>query len=268
MSRWENLDVICRTFSNWPAIVLWRCVNMLHPSLSSLTWRTRRGTQVRTLAGDRSWGTPIEVMGCDVYRLKETLGTVEAPVFLDIGANIGAFSLALLELYPAARGYAYEPNPATFAMLVDNVRRNRLEDKIALREAAIAGRPIQTTVRLKGDVHDTALVSLLGSFGRPAAEFGDPITITTLSAVVDDIRQPIDLVKIDVEGCEYDIIRNTSDETWRTIRALVVEYHPVSGNSWQDLPRILTCAGFRLARHTPAPGTQVGILWFVREPDS
>lgn len=48
------------------------------------------------------------------------LSDIEEPVVLDIGANIGEYSIALASALPACRCYAFEPNPITFERLTLN----------------------------------------------------------------------------------------------------------------------------------------------------
>jgi FkbM family methyltransferase len=53
--------------------------------------------------------------------LPRILSDVKEPVFLDIGANIGEYSIALARAFPTCRCYAFEPNPITFKQLSLNI---------------------------------------------------------------------------------------------------------------------------------------------------
>ena len=50
--------------------------------------------------------------------------------WVDIGANLGIFSIALALANPNATGWAFEPNPVTFAHLVSNIAANGLAGRI------------------------------------------------------------------------------------------------------------------------------------------
>src|SRR5688572_13598445 len=56
-------------------------------------------------------------------------------VFVDVGANVGAFSLIASE-QSAARVVAYEPHPATFELLRQNLQRNERSNVQAICAAA------------------------------------------------------------------------------------------------------------------------------------
>jgi tRNA A58 N-methylase Trm61 len=56
---------------------------------------------------------------------------------LDVGANIGAFSVALGSLVgPAGRVYSFEMDPSNFMLLSTNIALNEL-DQVSVRNAAI-----------------------------------------------------------------------------------------------------------------------------------
>ena len=60
------------------------------------------------------------------------------PVVVDVGANIGLFSLQAMQENPSVRIFAIEPSPAAFATLERNLASNQLAraSPVALRERA------------------------------------------------------------------------------------------------------------------------------------
>ncbi len=125
---------------------------------------------------------------------------------LDIGAHIGTYALAAARVNPQAEVHAFEPLPEAYRRLVDNIRLNGLsnlkphpwavgkENKEAALRYDIHG-PIPSNSTLRsgphGSVGDTRAVQVhVISLDRMAAEEGLP---------------PVDLVKIDTEGTEWDV---------------------------------------------------------------
>lgn len=117
--------------------------------------------------------------------------------FVDVGANVGAYTLIASE-QPRARVVAYEPHPATFERLRQNLVRNARDGVVAVCAAV-------------GD-HDGE-ISLSDTPGDPtthAVDIAGPGTIRVplLRLDGDLARRGLapDVVKIDVEGFEFDVL--------------------------------------------------------------
>ena len=54
----------------------------------------------------------------------------EAPVFLDVGANVGVVSILMAKMWPDARIVAVEPALATFRYLLWNLRENGVTKQV------------------------------------------------------------------------------------------------------------------------------------------
>jgi FkbM family methyltransferase len=141
-------------------------------------------------------------------------------VALDVGANAGAYALALgHRVRPGGRVFAFEPAPDTFRGLAAHVRLNGLEDVVVPVRAAAAGFTGRATLSVDGISGENRLDDAAG---------GEPVEAITL----DDFcaREGISptFIKIDVEGAELDVLRGARE----TIRAggaglaLFVEMHP------------------------------------------
>ena len=68
----------------------------------------------------------------------------------------------------------------------------------------------------------------------------------------DDVRRggqvapgPVQIVKMDVEGAEYDIILRSDPASWADVRKVVMEYHPVEGHSLEELTDFFVGCGHR-----------------------
>jgi len=69
-------------------------------------------------------------------------------------------------------------------------------------------------------------------------EIVESITLKELLNLFDD--EPIDLLKMDCEGCEYGVLNNSNKEIFEKIKAIEMEFH----NRIQNLPEILKENGF------------------------
>jgi hypothetical protein len=75
---------------------------------------------------------------------------------------------------------------------------------------------------------------------------------------------PVDVVKIDCEGGEYDLVLSSSPETWASVQRVVIEFHPVPGHDWDELRERFEAIGLHVQQETRLGGN--GCVWLSREP--
>ena len=166
------------------------------------------------------------------------------PLILDCGANIGMAALFFVARFPAARVVSVEPHPQTFRLLEANTRPLLGVECI---EAAVTehGGP----VRLYSPPGDGA--SLVSSTDR--AWGGSATTHVAglrLSELIGAYGPDIDLLKLDVEGAEYGLLRECGPTgALRGVREVVLEYHRVESEpgGCEMLLRMLRQNGFDAA---------------------
>lgn len=170
-----------------------------------------------------------EVIGRNDYHL-EHISLREGAVVFDIGANIGTFSMMAKKSYPTATIFAVEPHPENVALLQKNA------PFAICRQAAVTGRT--------GSVEFQATGSPIGF--RVQQDGG--LTVPSIS--LDELTAPytiIDLVKMDVEGSEYDILQHTSPDTFRKIAHFFIEVHATKGFTIEEGKR---CVEDRLTKES------------------
>jgi FkbM family methyltransferase len=245
------------TFANGPRVLADLGSSLTPWRRDELRFRTRDGLEVicPNHAGAR---VPVyEVFAEDAYRLDELLmGLPERPVVLDIGAQIGCFSLAVAAHLPQAVVHAYEASPSTARWLERNVRGNRLIDRVTPHAVAVSDH--DGTLDLADNVHGSALNGLTSPGGSTVS-----VPCRTFAAVVDAAGGHVDLVKLDTEGAEYAIVLGSSAADWATVRRVVMEYHDVPGHAWSELEAFFGAAGLDVVRHEPASPRQ-GTVWLRR----
>jgi FkbM family methyltransferase len=134
-----------------------------------------------------------------------------APVILDCGAHIGMASLFFKEQYPAARIKAFEAD----AVLADMCRANFASFGVAdieISEAAVWTHDRSVSFK---HTHDDA-----GYVSEDAdAERVPSVRLKTLLA-----QGPVQMLKLDVEGAEFDLIEDCGEDLAAAER-LIVEVH-------------------------------------------
>lgn len=160
----------------------------------------------------------------------------------DVGASIGVFAVLMcLKVGLRGRVYAFEPEPKSFDILRMNVELNRLK-QAQIVDCALGS--IEKTGRLYSYGRGFGPANLMGH-GDVATE----IRIRPGDLILKDLQWPIPrLIKIDVEGYEFDVLQGL-ERTLRDERCEIVlcEVHPTllpRGISETDIRRTLEASGF------------------------
>lgn len=181
---------------------------------------------------------PHDIVTVFVVLVKEDYGKVmRDSIVVDIGANIGVFSL--YAVYAGARKiYAYEPNQQAYEVLLRNIAHNELEDVIVPYKLAVSGSNDETVQIPLGSSPYNRVVAgnAIGNYDRVG-------TITLERILRDNTIDFVNLLKIDCEGAEYRILFNTKKSVFSKIGDIKMEYHegPVD-----DLISYLKVHGFHL----------------------
>jgi FkbM family methyltransferase len=184
----------------------------------------------------------------DCYGLASITEKIET--ILDIGSNLGLFSLAARHRFPRAAIHAYEPNKRLEPFL----RSNLQPFEINLYLAALGS--FQGRVRLQH--HENSLHTV--SVSDPEGE----VMQDTLEQAVARLGGRVDLLKLDCEGAEWSLFERT--EVWRNIGRLTMEYHLWTrpGAQLENITGTLRQFGFQNIRTFPAKNSSFGILWAAR----
>jgi natural product biosynthesis luciferase-like monooxygenase protein/FkbM family methyltransferase len=216
-----------------------------------------------------------EVFEDEVY-LKHGIALEDGDVVFDVGANIGLFTLFARRKCPAAKIYSFEPLPPNFELLRANVTRHNANAQLfnygisnsstianftfypeaaglSGRTANSAGDKEDTKAIVTDWIHNAALANeqdllpqsqldeLLNEYLR-GETYNCPVK--TLSEVIREYEvERIDLLKIDVEGSEFDVLSGIEDADWPRIKQIAIEVH--SRSILKRITSLLESHGFR-----------------------
>ncbi len=182
---------------------------------------------------------------------------------VDVGANIGSFSVFVAHREPTAKIVCVEPVQANFAILEKNIAENALTNITPVR-AAIADHPGTLTIyHGKGTLHASG-----SAYAIDATDAGDKeeVPSMTLGALLDAHGiGHVDFLKMDCEGAEYDILFSLPDAVWTRIKKVALEYHNfVAGKNQEDLLSLLQQKGFRTVLPKKYQGKAIGLIFALR----
>ncbi|MEL6439650.1 MAG: FkbM family methyltransferase [Cyanobacteria bacterium J06621_8] len=196
---------------------------------------------------------------------------------VDIGANIGLFTLFVQQQCPNATIYSFEPSPHAFARLKSNAElycqnahlfncglsgedksetftfypnssvfsgfhAERESDEQAIR--AVILNMLQQVNAGEGE----ELERLADEFmpGRLEVE-SFQAQLRTLSSIIEEHNiQRIDLLKLDAEKSELPVLQGIKEHHWELIQQMVVEVHDQEGSTINQVKQMLQDRGFQL----------------------
>jgi FkbM family methyltransferase len=172
---------------------------------------------------------------------------------VDLGAHKGIYAARILHLAPEAVVHCYEPDPHNYACLVRNVPTAHHHP---LAVGSTSGTSTLQQVPSYRGLSST-VEGRLGSRGTPTV----PVEVARVSlAQVIEHTGRVDLLKIDVEGAEYDIVLNSDPRVFARVARVVMEYDAVhprdSSVSARHLSDRLRHVGYQVdeGRHAVAKG--------------
>ena len=145
-------------------------------------------------------------------------------LIIDIGANIGMFSILYAKLHPYVKIYACEPVAETYIRLCKNIKINNITNIIPINTAVSGGEKIKQIT-----YHPQGLGGASSHFNDLMVKNIEGIASIYVSCItLDELMLSFNinecqLLKIDCEGAEYDIIYNS--KLLNRINYLVGEFH-------------------------------------------
>lgn len=172
---------------------------------------------------------------------------------LDVGANVGQFTVASAKLFPSVRVYSFEPAPSSVAKLRKNV--SDLEN-VTVYPFALGDRHGEVEFRVNADSQQSSVLPLArarrDAFPDARETHVIEVKISTLDLIFAEIefRPPV-LVKLDVQGYEAETIRGGT-EALRHVDYVVLEvsFKPTYEGelTFRGIARMMEERGFRFER--------------------
>ena len=235
---------LLRNVVNWPAYLRWKSAG----ARGAFTFELRDlGTF--TVEGRRLGPFRENLLEEAYYARLPTAARAllpEAPIVLDVGANVGYFALDTFLRYPAAKVYSFEPHPFCIGELhAERARFPQFEWAVDARALGEADGALT--------LHTTSLSEFSSTSGmRPHERHGAAVevpVVTLDTALAEHGLTWVDYAKIDAEGGEYPLVYGASAEALQSIRVLAVETHedPRPRHNQDELEGYLRSLGFETA---------------------
>lgn len=231
-----------KNHSNWFAYYVEK---YLRNRKIGFTFETRSGISIKVPA--RLMVTYKECFFDDTYfkGLPNEVRNRDMKAIVDVGANVGYFSLRAFALYPNAKVISFEPMPVNFKLLNQYKSENPNFDWQA-ENKAMAGE--ETTIKLHFDQNDEFTTSATVLSDSDQADVFEVKADTLEGTLKQNNLEQIDFLKLDCEGSEYGIVYNSTPEVMKKVKAMAIETHPGNGKgeNKEDMIQHLKSLGFNI----------------------
>lgn len=125
-------------------------------------------------------------------------------IFIDVGADIGTYSLVAASKITTGKVYAFEPTPSSLCILNQNIYLNNFGSKIEIVEKLVSDIDATEGFVFCKDSEENHIIYSKGKM----AEKGQKVKSVKLDTFAASMGLSyVDLVKIDVEGAEYKVLQ-------------------------------------------------------------
>lgn len=146
----------------------------------------------------------------------------QQPIIIDIGGNVGFFSLAAFSKFPKAKIYAFEPHPYCFKVL-QNYQQEFKRFDWNIYHLAVSNKDediFLNTTNLEGFTTVTSV------FKKSQDVKSFPVKAVRFDTFLEESNiDHIDFIKLDCEGAEYEILYALPKEKFKIIKSLCIETH-------------------------------------------
>ena len=161
------------------------------------------------------------------------------PYIIDCGSNIGLGIIFFKKMFPDAKIIGFEPDPAIYKLLEHNISVFGFENVEVYQKAVWVN---NNAISFKSDGAVGGSIRLLEKTNEYSLDKIEAVRLRDLLA-----NSVIDFLKIDIEGAEFDVIKDCRD-VLKNANNIFIEYHSVVEKEQRidELLNILKSTGFRV----------------------
>jgi FkbM family methyltransferase len=190
-----------------------------------------------------------EIFGQQQYLPHESMDVNEVVTVLDLGANIGLFSLWAIAKYNPKKIICVEPNAKNIELLQKNLELNQVESIVEIVEGAVGDRP--------GVMNLHNMPFNRGANYLTDQDGGQTVVTCPLATIMQGER--IDYLKMDIEGSERFVITDPNRPVFGSqIGYLNMELHKNSGLSMGRVAAYFALLDYKVLPHPH--GAYSGVL--------
>jgi len=197
-----------------------------------------------------------EIFKFGEYRSAEKIIKNAESAIVDAGSHAGFFTLYARSLNPLVKIVALEPEINNLDALGRHLEENDLQN-IEILPQALAKESGKRFLLLSTDSHNHRLAEVNASVSEKSHVAVDAVSLAHLLKQL----KKISLLKMDIEGGEFEIVENLKPEIAGKIGAIVLEYHDSKERTHKSLEAKLRALGFGVETHPSQFDRTMGFLF-------
>ena len=225
-----------------------------------------------------------EIFKFEEYRCSENVIVNAKNPVIDAGAHIGLFSIYVRCLNKTVKIYALEPEQDNIIRLKCNLAENFIKN-VEVIKCSLSGKTGVRELFLSADSHNHSILrntyhARLHRCAKQCSprfdhrvEAGGQVARNKIMTKTTDFKNfceqncisRVSLLKMDIEGAEFEVIKNLQPTDFAKINAIVFEYHNSSTRNCKTLQEILRKNGFSVEAFASQFDKNMGIIFAHRK---
>jgi len=227
-------------YQNWPLALLSLVARQRH----AFVLRLRQGVEFCVRAQTMDTYIVNEIWIDRVYTPSPRFSIRDGWVVVDVGGHKGIFSVFAATSARDVKVYSFEPSPENFACLSRNIRLNDLSN-VKPFIVAVGARDGESTLNLFEENGQNTLLQRSNPHLQPVGSIR--VETWSLARVLKTVASQVNLLKVDIEGMEYETLFSCPAEYLQKVERIALEYHDVLvrvPHTIPDLVEFLNARGF------------------------
>lgn len=221
-----KIVILIKNVSNWYRVFIDKIFGG-----KDIVYKFRNGLSIECRTKSPDINEAVVVLSGKEYPKNEVLiNTPDESIVFDLGGNIGTFSVwfNFLNKTKQYKGFVFEPDPDNLSLLSKNLNLNQVS-KFKVEGLAVSGK----TGVLKFDVSGSPDAYKINDEAKD--NFIEVQSVSLSEYCKNNKISKIDILKMDIEGGEYSILRDDFDFIKNNVVKILMEFHNLNNSENIDL---------------------------------